>query len=65
MGAHELAFHLAGVIDFDVAAITEEGDQYSQSHSRFGGGHGEYEEHEHLTVDVAQVTRESDEIEDG
>src|SRR5471030_1912122 len=49
-------FHIDGV------QITEHHHQDRQADRRFGGGHGQDEEHEDLPCGVAQVMRERDEV---
>src|SRR6185437_12371942 len=51
------------VFDVDTAPFAEQHHENRQSYRGFGSGHREHEEHEHLPVEVAQVTREGDEVE--
>src|SRR6185312_10833490 len=43
------------VFDVDAAPLAEQHYQDRQSNRRLRRSHGEYEEHEHLAVEVAQV----------
>src|SRR5476649_743648 len=49
-------FHIDGV------QITEHDHQDREADRRFGGGHGQDEEHDYLPCGVAQVMRERDEV---
>src|SRR6202049_2331268 len=51
------------IFDFDAAALAKHHDQDREADGGFGGGHGQYEEHENLAADVAQIARKRDEVE--
>src|SRR5574343_607955 len=50
------------VLDVDAVLVAEQQHQNGQANGRLGGGHGEDEEHEDLSVHVTQVAREGHEI---
>src|SRR3569833_1009970 len=53
------------VFDVDTAPLAEQHHQDRKSDRGLRRRHGEHEEHEHLAVEVTQVTREGNEIEIG
>src|SRR5579864_1735614 len=63
MGLAPSALEGIQVFDVDAAPLAEQHHQDRQPDRRLGRRHGENEEHEYLTVDVVQVTREGDEVE--
>src|SRR5512135_1059007 len=58
----ESAFHTVDFADVDRRAVAEQHDQDCQPDRRLRRGHGQDEEHEHLAGDIAEETRERDEI---
>src|SRR5258708_10583369 len=57
------AFQGIEVFDVDAAALPEEHHEDREPDGRLGGSHREDEEHEHLAVQVVEITREGDEVE--
>src|ERR1700676_1734922 len=51
------------IFDFDAAALAKHHDQDREADGGFGGGYGQYEEHENLAADVAQIAGKRDEVE--
>src|SRR5688572_30766510 len=58
-----LALHRRQVIDVDAAPFAEQHDEDREPDRRLGRCHREHEEHEHLAVDVAEITGERHEVE--
>src|SRR5512143_3188030 len=56
------ALHHRGVVDGDVAAVAEEGDEDRKPHRRLRRRHGQHEHGEDLPHHVAEVDREGDEV---
>src|SRR3954464_1518881 len=56
-------FQGAQIFDVDAAAFTEQHHQDGETDRGLGRGHGQHEEHEDLSVDVVEVTREGHEVE--
>src|SRR5258706_12828080 len=50
------------LVDVDRRAVAEQHHEDREADGRFGRGHGEDEEDEHLALHVAQVVRERDEV---
>src|SRR5260370_15901121 len=63
MFARSSALQRVEIFDFDAAPFAKHHDQNREADGGFGRRHGQYEEHEYLAADIAQITRERHEIE--
>src|SRR5260221_2314342 len=57
-----LSLEAPEVVDVDRTEVAEERDQDREPDRRLGRRHRQYEEHEHLAREVAELVREGDEV---